>query len=119
MLSSLQLTPVKYGIIALTLFTAGVHFFLGDIIFLLNGLGYLTLLTLFILPVFAKWQTGARWLLIAYTAVTIIGYFIIHRDGSWQMDGLGVMTKVAEVILVLLLFYELQPPLESDRSPER
>lgn len=89
MLSSLQLTPSKYGIIVLTFLTAGIHFFLGDVIFLLNGFGYLALLLIFLLPRFAKWRTQVRWALIAYTAVTIAGYFVVHRDGSWQMDGLG------------------------------
>ena len=113
-----EIAPIQYGIIALTLFTAAIHFVLGDLIFILNGLGYLTLLAIFMLPRFKAWQKAIRWLLIAYSAVTIVGYFVVHRDGSWQMDGLGVMTKLAEVILILLLLYGLQPATEPSSETE-
>lgn len=109
-----RLTPAKYGILGLTLFTAAVHVALGEPVFLLNGLGYVVLLLLLILPRFDEWQKAIRWLFIGYTAVTIAGYFIVHSDGSWQMDGLGVMTKVAEVILLLLLLYDMQTPSETE-----
>ena len=105
------LTPIRYAIIATTLFTAIVHLVLGDILTLLNGIGYIVLLVAFILPATAQWHSQIRWALVGYTIVTIAAFFIVHADGSWQEDGLGLMTKVVEVILVLLLIFEWQNPL--------
>ncbi len=50
------MSPIKYGIIAAILVTAVIHVFLGETLFLLNGLGYLALLALFMLPRFARWR---------------------------------------------------------------
>lgn len=103
-----QMSPAKYGIIALACVTAVIHFFLGNLLFILNGVGYLILLALFILPPFTPWREPARWVMVAYAGFTIAAYFFVHRDGSWQMDGLGVLTKVIEIILVLALIYDFQ-----------
>ena len=108
----MTLTPIRYAIMAAALFTAIVHLVLGDLLTLLNGLGYLVLLAAFLLPALAERRELLRWVLIGYTAITIAAFFIVHADGSWQADGLGLMTKVVEVILILLLLFELQSSVD-------
>ncbi len=116
MLSSIQLTPFRVAIIVMTVATAVIHFSLGDLIFILNGLGYLALLSIFILPFFTRWREVARWLLVAFAAATIVSFFILHPNGTWQMDSLGVITKFIEFILILTLFAEMQPATEADQE---
>ena len=111
MRNSLNLKPIQYVIIVATLITAAIHLTLGDLLLVLNGLGYLVILALYLLPQFSAWRGPTRWLFLLYIAVTIAGYFVVHRDGHWQADGLGLLTKVVEVILALLLLFEWQNPL--------
>lgn len=94
------------GIIILTLITAIIHLSLGQPLFILNGLGYLALLAGYYLPALANWHRWIRWLFIGYTVLTIVLYFVFHADGSWQQDGLGLVTKMVEVVLVLLLLLD-------------
>ena len=111
-MGSINFSPIHYAIIVATLITAVIHMALGDFILFLNGSGYLVLLALYLLPWFSAWQGRVRWLFLLYIGITIVGYFIVHRDGQWQEDGLGLMTKVVEVILVLLILFEWQNPLK-------
>lgn len=98
----------------LTLAAAVIHFkfFIkdtsGGLIYGLNGLGYLGLLGLAYLPVpFLENLHGiARWLLILYTAITIISYVvfgIMHKE--WTVP-LGPVTVLIEVILIVLLLLD-------------
>jgi hypothetical protein len=109
-MAALKLTPARLGIILLTLSTAVIHIALAQPLFILNGLGYLALLAAYLLPqpVFARRRTLIRYAFIAYTVLTIVLYFVVHANGSWQQDGLGVATKLAEIILVLLLLLDGQ-----------
>src|SRR5690349_17446761 len=47
------------------------------VLFLLNGIGYLVLVTALYLPALRQYQPIVRWLLILFAAVTIIMYFAI------------------------------------------
>lgn len=93
-------------IVLLGLFTAGVHLVLGvrysDTLFVLNGLGYLGLLGALVLPIpiIQDIRSVWRWLLVGYTALTIAMYFYFNGLG---VDALGLATKAAEVILIVLL----------------
>lgn len=112
-----KLTPIQIGIILSTLVTAVIHLALVPaliqdpqyqivaILFILNGLGYLALLAAYFLPqpFFQQKHNLFRWLLIAFASVTILGWLIINRDFS---DPMGVISKLAEVILVVLLFLD-------------
>jgi hypothetical protein len=100
-------------IIVLTLITAGYHLFLGlfplgeplEWMFVLNGIGYFTLLFLtFWPPAALKGQAGLiRWAFIGYTIVTIIAYFLAWRGDAFnQID--GVIIKAVELLLVLGLW---------------
>jgi hypothetical protein len=98
-------------IVLLTLFTAAVHlsFFLSDptggVIYLLNALGYVTLVALLYLPVPAldRFRRPVRWALIAFTAVTIVAYIVFSvTHNEWTLP-LGPVDKVVEVVLIGLL----------------
>jgi hypothetical protein len=111
--SGSRFTPIKIGILVLGLFTALVHLVVLNIImvnktgsidikFTMNGLGYLALLAVYFIPAFAKWQKYTRWLLVGFTIVTIIAFFIF---GSLT-DPLGIVTKLVEVGLIILLILD-------------
>jgi hypothetical protein len=104
--NSSRLSAVQIGIIILTLTTALIHFSLlfPDILFILNGLGYLALLAAYFLPIdLAKNNHNlVRWLFIIFTVVTILAW-IAMGDKSWPGGGLGYLTKLIEVALITLL----------------
>ncbi len=106
----MQIGLAQIGIIVTTVITAVIHLFLGQPLFILNGLGYLGLLAAYFLPVpfLQQHHRLIRWVFAAYTLVTIVLYFVFHPGGVWQEDGLGVATKLVEVILLLLLIFDGQ-----------
>ena len=105
--SSNKLDRTQIGIIILTVATAAIHFMVALIfpamrtLFILNGLGYLALLAAYFLPQFRSARNLVRWSLIAFTAVTILGYFVVN---GIKMDPLGLLTKLIEVVLIFLLW---------------
>jgi hypothetical protein len=96
---------LRAGITALTLATAFIHLQLAfpDPVFILNGLGYLTLLAALYLPVprLARYRNVVRWVLVGYTALTIL---------LWVLFGaripIGYIDKAIEITLILLLLLE-------------
>lgn len=105
----MDLSFVKLGILGMALITAVIHVYYweGEVILLLNALGYLGLAGLFVLPQFRQWREPVRWTLIAYTVVTIVLYFALHPNGMWR-HAIGLLTKVVEVVLILLLLFDRQ-----------
>lgn len=103
--SARTVTPLRVAIIVLTLGTALTHLTLNfpDPIFILNGLGYLTLLGALVLPFPAldPYRRSARWLLIGFTALTIVLWLVIG-----QRSTIGYVNKLNEVLLLLCLFIE-------------
>ena len=104
-----RLTGIQIGIIILTIATAVIHWFVAVIfppmrtLFILNGLGYLVLLAAYFLPQLASYRGIVRWLLIAFTAVTLIGYFAVT---GIKVDLLGWATKAIEIALIVLLWMD-------------
>lgn len=104
-----SLSSQSYRIVALALLTALIHLFLGIqggiAIFILNGLGFIALVAcLYLVPQLANWRTYLRWALVAYSAITIVAYFVVNDQ---PLDsGIGLVTKAIEVILVVLLYLE-------------
>ena len=96
---------LQIGVIIFTLITAFVHLSLNfpDPVFILNGLGYLTLLATLYLPIsqLVPYRRIVRWLLIGYAALTVT---------LWLAIGLrtptGYTTTADEVLLILLLLLE-------------
>jgi hypothetical protein len=100
--SGIGLRPI--AIILLTVATAIIHFALAfDWLFYANGLGYLVLVTLLYAPVaaLAPYRGAVRWLLIAYTAATVIAWALIGARGP-----LAYVDKAIEVALIGLLALE-------------
>ena len=106
-MSTIKLGPIQIGIILLTVATAVIHLVLGVpkmlIMFILNGIGYLGLVTALYLPQFSKYKTWVRWALIAFTAVTIIGWIAV---GS--RNAIGYIDKIIEIALIALLVIEMR-----------
>ena len=96
---------LRIGIVVLTFVTALLHLSLNfpDPVFILNGLGYLTLLAALYLPIsqLTPYRHIVRWLLIGYTTLTVV---------LWLAIGLrtptGYFTAADEVALILLLLLE-------------
>jgi len=106
-------STTRAAIIILTLITAAVHlivlnFQMGqlDLLFTLNGLGYLGLLGLYLIrPAFLATQNTLLYgVYILFTIATIVAFFIF---GSMS-DMLGWATKVVEVLLILALVMEMR-----------
>lgn len=94
-------------IILLTLIAAFVHILLNflmgkfDLMFTLNGLGYLTLLAALYMeiPFAREHRKLARLALMAFTLVTLIAWGVLGDKGWW----VGITTVVLEIILLILL----------------
>jgi hypothetical protein len=96
---------LRVGIVALTLGTALIHLSLNfpDLGFMLNGLGYLTLLAALCLPVpqVARHRDIVRWVLIGYAALTILLWILLG-----DRTAIGYTAKAIEVALITLLLLE-------------
>jgi hypothetical protein len=96
---------LRVGIVALTLGTAFIHLSLNfpDPGFILNGLGYLTLLAALYLPVprIARYRDVVRWFLLGYAALTILLWILLG-----DRTAIGYTAKAIEVALIALLLLE-------------
>jgi hypothetical protein len=95
----------RLAVILLTVSTALTHMSLlfPDLIFILNGLGYLGLLGALYLPIapLAPYRQLVRRILIGYTALSVL---------LWLAFGLrepiGYINKLNELLLIALLVWE-------------
>jgi hypothetical protein len=102
----------RFLIIILTLFTAFVHLvMLGfapghppDVLFILNGLGYLGLLAAVIFRIPAGQQVLIHYAFMAYTLATIVAFFAIAPEKG----ALGYTTKAVEALLIVFLWLNLK-----------
>jgi len=98
-------TAIRIGVILLTLITAAIHLSLSlpDPVFILNGLGYLTLLGALYLPIprVTPYRRMIRWVLIGYATLTLLLWIAIG-----ERTPLGYWTAADEVVLVVLLVLE-------------
>lgn len=102
---------VRAAIIALTVATAIIHFrqafafLVPDILFVLNGLGYLTLLAALCLPIqrLSGYKSIIRFALIGYTALTIVAWLVITGGYGTQI---AYIDKAIEVVLIVMLLIE-------------
>jgi hypothetical protein len=114
-MASTPLPPsgIRLLVILLACATALIHLVLAfqfpdgpDPIFILNGLGYLGLVTLLYLPVapLSHYRGWIRWTLLGYTVLTIILWILIGpKELIW-----GYIDKLIEVCLAVLLWMEQQ-----------
>lgn len=96
---------IRIGVAVLTLMAAIVHLSLlfPDPVFILNGIGYLTLLAALYLPItrLVPYRRAMRWTLIGYAALTILAWVAIG-----ERTLLGYSTTAGEVALIALLLIE-------------
>jgi hypothetical protein len=108
----IALNSRQWIILGLAGATGVIHLLLGfgilgnvDTLFILNGLGYLALaIGLFFIPQLAGQRSLLRWVLLAYTAVTFVLYFVFNWPEIW--GPLGLLTKAIELILIILLLMD-------------
>lgn len=97
--------PLQIAIIFLTVATALIHIWLAIssnlIMFYLNGLGYIVLVVALYLPRFAQRRNTIRWILMGYTAVTILGWVVIGERTT-----IAYIDKLIELALIGLLWVE-------------
>ena len=97
---------VRLGIVALTAATALIHILLAIPVamvgFYLNGLGYIALAAALYLPPLAQYRRALRWLLMGYTALTIILWLLIGRPYTT----IGYVDKAIELALLALLWID-------------
>ncbi|GAB4498028.1 MAG: hypothetical protein OHK0052_10670 [Anaerolineales bacterium] len=111
---NLRLTVVVSAVI-----TAFIHLALAflldeqwmQVLFALNGIGFLTLTYLWVKPPAAlrRWSVGLHYALIAFSALTIVGYFAVNGITKIFADPLGLFTKLAEVVLIAALWRHGKP----------
>lgn len=96
---------IRIGVVVLTLMAAIVHLSLlfPDPVFILNGLGYLTLLAALYLPIprLVPHRRLVRGTLIGYATLTILAWVAIG-----ERTLLGYSTTAGEVALIILLLME-------------
>ena len=106
-----NLGGVQYGVIVTAVITALIHLYLGITLpyplFILNAIGYLGLLIILFIQVPLAQQNRSliRWVLMGFTAVTIVAWLAIG-DKSWPSGALGYVTKFDEIILLALLWMD-------------
>ena len=110
---------LQIGIILLAVITALIHLYLGvrnlmmgrggplTIMFMLNFVGYIVLVTALYLPPLQRIQHITRWILIAFTTVTIIMWYLISSSHPGIED---YVDKSVEVVLIILLLIETFRP---------
>ena len=98
----------KNAVIVLTVLTGVIHLALLNPLMMANGLGYLALLAaLYFLPQTAAYRPTIRYVLMGYTAVTIVGYFALQGAMAFT-NPIGLVDKVIEVGLLVALWQDSQ-----------
>ena len=101
------ISGLRIGVIVLTLATAIIHLQLNfpDPIFILNGLGYLSLISALSLPIpqLENHKGVVRWVLIGFTALTIFLWLLIGARTA-----IGYIDKTIEIALITLLLIEVR-----------
>jgi hypothetical protein len=117
----MNLSGKHFVIILAALATAFLHIALWpDIMFTLNGVGYLGLLAAYFLPVpfFQERRTLVWWALAGYTLLTII-LWVIMGDKNFvpgTSSATGYYAKAAEVILLVFLWLDRPMARETARA---
>ena len=105
----MKLSLRHYAIIIAALITAFLHIGLfPDIMFTLNGVGYLGLLGAYFLPmdIFQKNHKLVWWGIFGYTALTMILWLVMGDKNfvSGESSAIGYYAKIAEAFLMVFLW---------------
>jgi hypothetical protein len=110
---------LQIGIILLAVTTALIHLYLSVkgfmmgqrgpllVMFILNFVGYIVLVTALYLPSLQRIQSITRWILIAFTTVTVIMWYLISAGHPGIED---YVDKLVELVLIILLLVEAFQP---------
>lgn len=108
-------SPLHISIIFPVLATAGAHLYLGLFtheelrnLFILNGLGYLGLLVLFLAPQLQKYHAVLRWILAGFTFVTLLAWVYFAQPFKGYIDPFDAMVKFTEITLIVELFLDMK-----------
>jgi hypothetical protein len=82
-------------------------------LFILNGICYLVLIIALYLPPLYRFQRIVRWLLIIFTAVTFILYFLVN---GFHLQTISLTDKTAEIALIILLLIDDRQSVRYRRS---
>lgn len=98
---------LRYSILVLGFITAVIHAVVLNLqgldwLMMLNGLGFLVLTgAVFFEPSFLAGQRKLIiYLMIAYTLVTILGFFVLNSS----YGPLGIISKIDEILLIIALW---------------
>jgi hypothetical protein len=98
------------GLITATIHLVVLNLLLGkvDLLFTLNGFGYLGLLAAFFfdLPLMSERRQLVNIAFIAFAGVTIVAWFILGD----RTDLLGIATKIDEAVLIAALVGYMRSP---------
>ena len=75
------------------------------ILFILNGIAYIVLIVVVAFDLLPKQRALVHYALIAFTAVTIIAYFVVNKGVGGP---LGWITKLDEVALIIVTYLHLK-----------
>ena len=113
-----SLGVTKLSIFVLAVMTGVIHLFLGDVIFVLNGIGYLSLVAIYLFAasamkpdMFEPIRPTLSWLLIGYTGLTFFLFFIIEWPDVFFP--LGLFTKFVEFILIIQLIRDRESSVKT------
>lgn len=107
------------AIYALLALTGVIHLFVGlgdlnaNLLLFLNGVGYFGLMILYFIAHYRGYGGIYHlYIILLYTLITLIGYFVIWLPESglalFTSQPLGMFTKLVELVLVVLVIQELQ-----------
>lgn len=112
-------TNLRLIVMVSAVITAFIHLALAflldeqfmQILFALNGIGFLTLTYLWLRPpaMLRPWTTWLHRVFMAFCAVTILGYFAVNGVAKLFTDPLGLFTKLVEVVLMIALWRHGKP----------
>ncbi len=110
MIPTIQVNMLQLLIVATGTVTAVLHLILGvggELLLLLNALGYVALLVALFAPTpqFVAQRPMLRIALLVYTAITFVAYFLLHSIE--QYGTLDIATKAIEMALIVLLIVRL------------
>ena len=113
-----RLQPIDWLVVLLAGSAGLIHLTIGisqlgsddsflPVAFILNGLAYLVLiLAAYFLAAFRHYRELLEWALIALAALTIILYFVFNGVAGLT-NPLGMLTKGIELVLIIVLVYDL------------
>jgi len=107
-------SSVNVSIFMLTLITAGAHLYLAAqpdealrFWFLLNGLGYLVILTAYFWPLRKSFHRIVGWGMLGYVLLTVVLWFFLGSLREGTLDPFDATVKAVEITLAVQLFLDM------------